>query len=191
VRPSTATASTQPLPSMPARPTAAGGAADAALPALEERRPSGAAGGGGAPAKIPTVPGPGVEPTIGAGADVEVAFGPWRCGDEYDWDLGHPVLARPCHAIGPSVRVVGQMEAMPGIQADIALTVRDANTDAVVAGPYTCKGLMFTDFALKHSCGPVELNPPRGGRYVLTETWEYTSRPLLPPGVARGPAFEW
>jgi serine/threonine-protein kinase len=101
------------------------------------------------------------------------------------------VLARPCHAIGPSVRVVGQIEAVPGVQADVSLSVRDAKTDEIVAGPFTCKALMFTDFALKHNCGPVDLRPPRGGRYLVAESWEYTQRSLLPGGVARGPAFDW
>jgi len=120
-----------------------------------------------------------------------VTFGPWFCADEYSWDLGHPVLARPCHSLGPAVRVTGRMEAPPGVQVDISLTVRDAASDVVVAGPYTCEGLMFTDFALKQTCGPIDLHPPRGGRYVVTQNWEYTARPLLPGGSARGPAFDW
>ncbi|WP_203817947.1 hypothetical protein [Paractinoplanes ferrugineus] len=77
------------------------------------------------------------------------------------------------------------------MQLDVSLTVRDARSDEVVAGPYTCKGLMFTDFALKHSCGPADLEPPRGGPYVVAETWRYTARPLLPAGSARGPEFSW
>ena len=149
----------------------------------------------------------GLEPSIGAQARIsarptgiavsagpgqaEVSFGPWRCGDEYSWDVGHPVLAQPCHAIGPAVRVVGHMEATPGVQADISVSVRDAATDQVAAGPYTCEGLMFTDFALKHSCGPVDLRPPHGGRYVVVETWQYTGRSLLPGGTAKGPEFSW
>lgn len=138
-------------------------------------------------------PGPaGVGASAGPGrAGVEAGFGPWRCGDQYDWDIGHPVLARPCHAVGGSVRVVGQMEAMPGIQADVSLSVRDAGSEEVVAGPYTCKSLMFTDFALKHSCGPVDLQPPHGRRLVLVLKWEYTQRPLFPGGTARGPEFSW
>jgi hypothetical protein len=168
----------------------------AALPAMAGALPSGAAGG------LPPLPTPAgsraprksaaMHPSAGpVGAKAEAAFGPWRCSDEYTWDLGHPVLARPCHATGPTVRVMGQMEAFPGVQADISLTVRDAKSDEVVAGPYTCKALMFTDFALKHNCGPVDMAVPRGGRYVVAEAWEYTQRPLFPGGVARGPAFDW
>jgi serine/threonine-protein kinase len=142
------------------------------------------------------IPATGVSAGVQAGAGpakagAKVQFGPWRCGDAYSWDLGHPVLARPCQATGSSIRVMGEMEAAPGVQADISLTVRDVASDDVVAGPYTCTGLMFTDFALKHSCGPAQLSAPRGHRYVVVETWQYTERPLLPPGSAKGPEFDW
>jgi serine/threonine-protein kinase len=127
---------------------------------------------------------------IRASATAQV-YGPWRCGDDYKWDVGHPVLARPCYSVGGSVRVVGQMQASPGVQADVSLAVHDAETDNVVAGPHVCKGLMFTDFMLEQSCGPVDLNVPRGRRYVVVESWRYTSRSLLPGGTARGPEFTW
>jgi len=102
-----------------------------------------------------------------AGASVE--FGPWRCGDDYTWDLGHPLLAKPCNSLGDAIRVLGMTEAMPGIQADLTLSVRDASSDAVVAGPFTCKGVMFTDVEMKHNCGPVDLQAPHGHRYVVAE----------------------
>jgi serine/threonine-protein kinase len=156
------------------------GEANGAAPGAGKSR----TGGGKAEASAGVSAGP-----IQGGAKVE--FGPWQCGDEYSWNLGHPVLARPCHATGPAVRAIGQIEAAPGIQLDVSLTVRDAKSDEVVAGPYTCKGLMFTDFALKHSCGPADLDPPRGGPYVVAESWRYTERPLLPAGSARGPEFQW
>src|SRR5262249_23082458 len=38
-----------------------------------------------------------------------VAYGPWQCADVYAWDLGHPVLAKPCHAIGSGIRLIGHM----------------------------------------------------------------------------------
>ena len=126
-----------------------------------------------------------------AQASGSIAFGPWRCGDDYGWDLGHPVLARPCHAIGGAIRVQGHMEAVPGVQADISLSVRDATTDEIVAGPYTCKAIMFTDFAPEQACGPVTLQAPHGHRYLVAESWVYTGRSLLPGGIARGPAFDW
>jgi tRNA A-37 threonylcarbamoyl transferase component Bud32 len=154
---------------------------------------AGSAPGSAAGAGIAVSAGPGrVGVSAGPGrAGGSVAFGPWRCGDEYTWDVGHPVLARPCHSLGDAVRVEGYMEAAPGVQADITLTIRDADTDEVVAGPYTCAALMFTDFAGKHTCGPVDLQAPRGGRYVVLEQWQYTARSLLPGGSARGPVFTW
>ena len=129
-------------------------------------------------------------------ASGSIAFGPWRCADAYSWDLGHPVLARPCHAIGGSIRVQGRMEAVPGVQADISLSVRDlsvrdAVTDEIVAGPYTCKAVMFTDLAPEHACGPVNLQAPHGHRYLVAESWAYTGRSILLGGIARGPAFDW
>ncbi|MFI6072264.1 protein kinase [Actinoplanes sp. NPDC051343] len=130
--------------------------------------------------------------TVGPGtAGGSVEFGPWRCGDDYTWDLGHPVLAKPCNSLGDAIRVMGMTEAMPGIQADFTLSVRDASSDAVVAGPFTCKGLLFTDFEMKHNCGPVDLQAPHGHRYLVAETWTYTGRSILPGGIARGPAFDW
>ncbi|MEV4640029.1 serine/threonine-protein kinase [Actinoplanes sp. NPDC049548] len=144
--------------------------------------------------------GPDVAASVGAGVDTgagkvsgdaDVAFGPYRCGEEYEWDVGHPVLAQPCHALGGKVRVMGHMEATPGVQADVSLTVRDARTDEVVAGPYTCEGLMFTDFALQQTCGPADLAAPHGHRYVVVQTWRYTGRSLLPGGTARGLEFDW
>jgi hypothetical protein len=124
-------------------------------------------------------------------AGAAIRFGPWRCGDDYEWDVGHPVLARPCHSLGGAIRVMGRVEAAPGVQTDVSLSVRDARTGEVVAGPYHCAGLMFTDFELRHECGPVDLQAPHGGRYVVVESWAYTGRSLLPGGDARGPEFTW
>jgi serine/threonine-protein kinase len=142
-----------------------------------------------------------VSATAGAGrVDVSVrpgeargslSFGPWRCGEKYSWDVGHPVLAQPCHAVGAAIRVAGDVEATPGVQTDVSLTVRDAESDQVVAGPHTCEGMMFTDFALKRRCGPADLQAPRGGRYVVVLTWQYSGRSLLPGGTARGREFTW
>jgi serine/threonine-protein kinase len=163
----------------PGKGQPSGGAAD--------RYPASAAPRGGSsagPAKTGAPDGP-------DGAAAEVAFGPSRCGDELDWNVGHPVLARACHALGGAIRVVGHLKAGPGVQADVSLSVRDASTDEVAAGPYTCPGLMFTDFAPEHTCGPVDLTAPRGRRYVAVASWEYTGRSLLPGGTARGREFTW
>jgi serine/threonine-protein kinase len=101
------------------------------------------------------------------------------------------VLAKPCFSIGSAIRVFGDVQASPGVQADVSLRVQDAGTDEVVAGPHTCRGLMFTDSASRHRCGPVDLQAPRGRRYVVVESWQYTARPLLPGGTTRGPEFTW
>jgi serine/threonine-protein kinase len=126
-----------------------------------------------------------------------VAFGPWQCADEYRWDPGHPVLAKPCFATasalkdGGEVRVIGHMQALPGVQADVSLTIEDAVSGERLVGPYTCGGLMFTDFAPEHSCGPFDTAPARGHRCVVVEKWQYTGRGLFPGGTARGPEFSW
>ncbi|MFC3383500.1 serine/threonine-protein kinase [Couchioplanes caeruleus subsp. azureus] len=180
---STAGPSRMPGP-VPAQPVVAGAAAASA--ADGRRQDSGAAQAevSAGPAHAGVSVGPGQ-------VDGLVRFGPYQCGDAYTWDIGHPVLAKPCHAVGSAIRVVGHIEATPGVQTDVSLSVEDAQTKDVVAGPYVCKGLMFTDFALKHTCGPVDLDAPRGRRYRVVESWEYTGRSLLPGGTARGPEFVW
>jgi serine/threonine-protein kinase len=160
------------------------GAAGGTSPASRGRRAGASVGVSAGPAAIGASAGPG-------GAHAEATFGPWQCGDELDWDIGHPVLAQPCHAVGGAIRVVGHMQAGPGVQADVSLSVRDASTGEVAAGPYTCKAMMFTDFAPEHTCGPVDLKAPRGRRYVVVESWEYTGRNLLPGGSAEGREFTW
>jgi serine/threonine-protein kinase len=133
-----------------------------------------------------------IKATVGpSGAAAEVAFGPWQCGDEVNWAVGHPVLAKPCQSIGGAIRVVGHMSAGPGVQTDVSLSVLDAGTGEVAAGPYTCEAMMFTDLAPEQTCGPVDLKAPRGGRYVIEESWEYTGRWLLPGGSARGREFTY
>ncbi|HEX8627874.1 MAG TPA: serine/threonine-protein kinase [Catenuloplanes sp.] len=126
----------------------------------------------------------------GAHAGTRV-FGPWRCADAHTWDVGHPVVAKPCHSVGSAIRVVGTMQASPGVQVDISLTVQDAETNAIVAGPHTCRALMFTDAVLEHRCGPVDLDAPHGRRYVVMQSWRYTAREMLPGGTVSGPEFSW
>jgi serine/threonine-protein kinase len=158
--------------------------ADAAAGSSSRAPDAPRAGATAGPASIGASIGPG-------GGRAEVVFGPWQCGEPLSWSVGHPVLAKPCHAIGGAIRVVGHMEAGPGVQADISLSVRDAGTGELAAGPYTCEAKMFTDFALKHTCGPVDLKAPHGHRYVVEESWVYTGRSLLPGGTARGREFTW
>jgi serine/threonine-protein kinase len=201
------------LPSWPVGDT--GRPAVPAAPAEAQRRPAPAPAASGAP-PVPAVPGPSAgaadAPTTGgqqppdlavdshlpiaraarAGAKAQaMLFGPWQCADAYQWALGHPALAKPCYAVGGAIRVLGHMQATPGVQADVSLTVEDVETAHRSAGPYTCGGLMFTDFAPEHSCGPFDVDLPRGRRYVVVESWQYTGRGLLPGGTTRGPEFSW
>ncbi|GAA2346298.1 serine/threonine-protein kinase [Dactylosporangium salmoneum] len=128
----------------------------------------------------------------GAHAEASDAFGPWLCGNEYTWDIGHPVLAQPCHAVAPDrIRMVGRMQSIPGVQADVSMSVLDLDTGGLVDGPHDCDGLMFTDLAPKHDCGPFEARLPRGHRYVVVQKWVYTGRALLPRGEVRGLEFDW
>ena len=83
------------------------------------------------------------------------------------------------------------MQALPGVQADVSLTLVDAVTGEVVRGPFDCTGLMFTDFAPEHECGPFEASPPHGRRYVVVQKWQYTGRGILPTGNVRGQEFDW
>ena len=176
-----------PARTAPAHPPAAAAPGNATAGRPTATVPGGAGVSGG-PIGIGIGIGAPVGPAPGGGP---IAYGPWHCSDQYTWEVGHPVLARPCHSVGAAIRVRGDIEAVPGVQADVALSIRDAETDQEVAGPYTCAGLLFTDFAPKHSCGPVDLRAPRGRRYVVVESWRYTGRSLLPGGTARGPEFSW
>lgn len=116
----------------------------------------------------------------------------WQCADAYTWDLGHPVLAQPCHQTSSvAIRMTGHTQALPAIQVDISISLQDADTKRVVDGPHTCKELMFSDFAPEHECGPFEVTPPRGHRYVVVQKWVYTSRAILPGGEVSGIAFDW
>jgi serine/threonine-protein kinase len=164
-------------------------------------RPPGGSSGPGAtarPAQVvsgsrgPTPTKPATAGIARGGQRVEViAYGPWQCADAFTWDLGHPVIAKPCHAFGGGVRLIGHVQALPGVQADVSVELVDVRSGAVVEGPHECKGLMFTDFAPEYQCGPIETMPPRGRRYVVIEKWRYTGRGILPTGTVRGPEFDW
>jgi serine/threonine-protein kinase len=131
-------------------------------------------------------------PSLSVAAEASVAvYGPLRCTEAYVWDVGHPVLAMPCHATGPAIRLVGRMQAMPGVQADVSLSLHDADIGRLVAGPYTCAGLVFTDFKPAHRCGPFDVQAERGHRYTVVQKWAYTGRGLLPSGTARSDPFAW
>jgi serine/threonine-protein kinase len=166
---------TAPTP-RPAPPSAAGGGTGTAQPAVP----------------TPGGPSPGA-PSSPALVQAEIVpYGPWRCAEAATWDVGHPLLSRPCYAVGPGIRVMGRVQALPTVQADVALALEDAATGRTVAGPYTCKGIVFTEVEQEHSCGPFDTaTVPHGHRYVVVASWTYSGRGLLPAGSARGPEFEW
>ncbi|WP_327006147.1 serine/threonine protein kinase [Dactylosporangium sp. NBC_01737] len=131
-------------------------------------------------------------PTRSAGPVEAIVWSAWQCADQYTWDIGHPLLAQPCHQTsGVAVRMVGHAQALPAIQADISISLMDADSGAVVDGPHTCTELMFTDFAPNHDCGPFDATPPRGHRYFVLQKWVYTNRAILPGGQVSGPEFDW
>jgi serine/threonine-protein kinase len=118
-------------------------------------------------------------------------YGPLECSEEYMWDVGHPAVARPCHATGPGVRLVGRLQALPGLRTDVSLTLRDTKSGAVVGGPFTCRGLLFSDFSRERTCGPFHVRPQRGRTYEVVQRWTYTGRTFLPAGEATSPPFTW
>jgi serine/threonine protein kinase len=132
------------------------------------------------------------EPVVAArSGSPAVGYGPWQCNDGYTWDFGHPVIARPCYALGGGIRIIGHARALPGVQADVSLTLVDTASGVAVGGPHVCPGLMFTDLAPEQSCGPFETSPPHGHRYVVVVKWQYTGRGVLPTGTAQGLEFDW
>jgi serine/threonine-protein kinase len=154
---------------------------------------------------VPTTPSP--SPSVAGSGNPEVAarsrhtdpppalhlpevFGPWQCTTDR-WAVAHPVLAKACHAIGNGIRIIGTLKAVPGIRADAALEVQDADTETTVAGPFECRGLIFTDTALEQSCGPVALGLERGHRYRIVARWKYSEAGLIPGGSIYGDPFTW
>jgi len=87
--------------------------------------------------------------------------------------------------------MIGHMQGVPGVQADVSMSVLDVDSGEVFGGPHPCSGLMFTDFSPDHDCGPFEARLPRGHRYVVVQKWSYTGRALLSGGEVRGAEFDW
>ncbi|GAA2484942.1 serine/threonine-protein kinase [Winogradskya humida] len=124
----------------------------------------------------------------------------WHCGDKFtSWELGHPLIAQPCHALGVVVRVAAHLDAPPGVRADVELSVREAASGgAVVAGPHTCEDVTFTGLDPRRDCGPATLDVPHGGRYVVTLSWHYRGGRILTGagaggngGHTEGVPFDW
>jgi serine/threonine protein kinase len=127
---------------------------------------------------------------VPAGATPE-AYGPWQCTPTYRWSLAHPVLGKACYAIGPSVRAIGTLMAPPGVSTDATISVQDADTHAVVAGPFDCPGLQFNDMVSENSCGPFAMQLERGRSYRIIAAWKYTGIGILPAGSVAGEPFTW
>jgi serine/threonine-protein kinase len=173
----------------PRRLPADASAAPSDLPA----QPSSAASGTTTPvphrapvAEAATVGGP-----VEARVPLPPAYGPWKCGENYTWSPGHPAIARPCYATGPSMRVMGSMKAAPGVKVDLTVSVHDADTDAESGRRYTCRDVLFTDVAPGRTCGPFDLKPERGHRYVVVLSWKYSEISEIPGGLVRGDVVNW
>jgi len=176
----------------------------AAAAASPGARPAGVAPSAARPVAAPDAQPSGGSPSAGAaaGAGITVSgpakvragarlFGPYLCTTDYSYDPGHPVRTKPCYATGTGIRLIGHMQAVPGVQADISLSLLDAETGDTAAGPFTCAGMMFTDFEPERDCGPFDFDVAHGRRYVVLESWVYTGRSMLPGGSTRGPEFSW
>jgi serine/threonine protein kinase len=120
-------------------------------------------------------------------------WGPWQCGDKLIVDLAHGVQVQTCHTTSAdAVRMIGHMTALPGVQADVTMSVVDADTGEPADGPHPCPGLTFTDLVPDRDCGPFVARLPRGHRYVTVQKWVYTGLALLPGGgEVRGTEFQW
>jgi hypothetical protein len=117
-------------------------------------------------------------------------YGALRCTD-YEWKLVHPAVAKTCYATGPGIRFVGYLASAEGIQADVTVTLQDATSGKVVAGPFRCDDVLFTKAVRERACGVFEARPPAGRRYQVVQTWRYEGRASSLLGSAKGPAFAY
>jgi serine/threonine-protein kinase len=117
--------------------------------------------------------------------------GPWQCREAIQFSFSDPLLAKPCHAVGDSVQVNGQIVAPAGARVTITLSLRDTVTGRTAAGPHTCAVMVFTDRGQSHDCGPVRLAVPRGHRYAAVIDWRYLRQDTSTRGTATGPEFSW
>ena len=57
---------------------------------------------------------------------------------------------------------------------------------------YTCKRLAFAAEMSERACGPFELTPHRGRRYVLVQSWRvYDAKGTAILGEAKSPEFTY
>ena len=164
-------------PAQKATPVAQAGAARAgtALPSVAgPARTRPAAGKPNPPARVPEAR----------------PYGPYACRDLVGFTLGYPLVAKPCHALGSAVRVLGKLAAAPGTSADVTLRLLDTGTGRTAA-THRCGTLRFSKGAMTQSCGPVDLVVPRGRRYVLVQSWVYRAEGEATQGSAKGTEFAW
>jgi serine/threonine-protein kinase len=177
----------------PLNPSAVRNAVDASAPAtarsavkpvIVQARATGTRTGG-------TAGGPGRAAANGGGIREARPYGPWQCREAFRFSFTDPVLAKPCHALGDTIQVLGQMAAPAGTRATITLSLRNATTGRTVAGPHACRAVTFTGRDLTNDCGPVRMPAAHGRRYVVVLDWTYTRQGTQNRGSARGPEFSW
>ncbi|GAA1884485.1 hypothetical protein GCM10009687_61140 [Asanoa iriomotensis] len=96
------------------------------------------------------------------------AYGEPKCTG-YQWKFLQPAFSNTCYSTGPGIRISGALRSK-GVLADITLTLKDTAGNQVGA-THNCQALRFGPEMSERSCGPAELTPPRGKRYVLVQTW--------------------
>ncbi len=137
-------------------------------------------------------PAVGVTAGVGSAHPVEiVAYGPWQCAQDYTWDVGHPVLAKPCHSTGTGIKLVGKMSALPGVQTDVTV---DAARRADRRRRQRAVRVRRADvhrLHAEHDCGPFEVNPPHGRRLVVKRILAVHRAQRPPSGTVKGPEFNW
>lgn len=95
-------------------------------------------------------------------------YGPMRCTG-YKWNPMQPALSDTCYSTGPGVRMQGSLKSKE-VTADITLTLEDTAGNRV-GEPQTCRRRSFAKEGSEQTCGPFELTPPRGKRYVIVQSW--------------------
>ncbi|GIF49747.1 serine/threonine-protein kinase [Asanoa ferruginea] len=101
-------------------------------------------------------------------APLPTVFGTAHCTG-FQWKFLQPAFSNTCYATGPGIRVSGALRSKE-VTADITLTLKDT-AGKQVGDAYTCKRLTFAKEMSERACGPFELMPPRGRRYVLVQSW--------------------
>ncbi|GIF70593.1 serine/threonine-protein kinase [Asanoa siamensis] len=101
-------------------------------------------------------------------APLPTAYGQAQCTG-YQWKFLQPAFSNTCFATGPGIRISGGLRSK-SVTADITLTLKDT-AGRQVGEAHTCQALRFAPEMSERTCGPVELKPSRGKRYVLVQSW--------------------